>query len=104
MNKLQQVFDDLESQYFSLVESLETRVINEVVDLSGFDKGGDFSDINDKLEKLSFMFDASRRGLGIVNRLKPGEYRAKHAHQIMVNLNKIRGRLQALTRELAETI
>lgn len=42
------------------------------------------------------QIEAARRGLGIVNKLKPGPDKVKHAKRVMSNLNKLRSKLAAL--------
>ena len=49
---------------------------------------------NVSLEDIERMFDAARRGLGIVNKLKNPAERKKHASAVLSNLNKIRAALQ----------
>lgn len=69
--------------------------LDEVVDLSRFD---DFSNQpldqqKQDIEDLMDMFDAARRGLAIVNRLKSPIDKKKHLTQVFINLNKIRAKL-----------
>jgi hypothetical protein len=49
--------------------------------------------VNDVLR----MFDAARRGISIMNKLKDVDQRKKHASAIFKNLNKIKGMLMKLT-------
>jgi hypothetical protein len=51
---------------------------------------------NVTLEQIEKMMDASRRGLGLVNKLKNNEQKKKHASAVLSNMNKIRGALQRL--------
>jgi hypothetical protein len=46
------------------------------------------------LEQIEKMFDAARRGLGLVNKLKNPIDKKKHASAVLANLNKIRGALK----------
>lgn len=101
---VKQIFEELESQYFELFEMLEKKFLSEEVDLSKFEKGGPLEELSGKLDQLSFMFDSARKALKIVGTMKPGEFRAKHTRQLIINLNKIRGRLQSLMGELGDKI
>ena len=46
------------------------------------------------LEDIEKMFDAARRGLGIVNKIKDPVNKKKHASAVLSNLNKIRAAMQ----------
>jgi len=47
-------------------------------------------------EQIEKMMDAAKRGLGLVNKLKSGEQKKKHASAVLSNMNKIRGALRRL--------
>lgn len=65
-----------------LVESL----LNEGVDV----------DVQAALDEVIKQMEAAKRGLGIVNKLEPGEYRRKHASRVMSNMNQIRARMRQI--------
>lgn len=46
------------------------------------------------IETIEKQIEAARRGLGLVNKLKPGPDRVKHAKRVMTNLNKLRSKLK----------
>ena len=48
------------------------------------------------LEDIEKMFDAAKRGLGIVNKIKDPIQKKKHASAVLSNLNKIRGAMQRI--------
>lgn len=54
--------------------------------------------VNDVLR----MFDAARRGISIMNKLKDVDQRKKHASAIFKNLNKIKAMLMRLTEPVEE--
>lgn len=54
------------------------------------------SSASPELAQALQMMDAARKGLSIVGRMPPGEYRAKHTRRIMSNLNRIRGLVSRL--------
>lgn len=45
------------------------------------------------MDQLNNMFDAAKKGLGIINKFKDKDNRKKYASQVMTNLNKIRAAL-----------
>lgn len=59
------------------------------------------ADGNADIETLEKQIEAARKGLGIVNKLKAGPEKAKHAKRVMSNLNKLRSKLSKLKKELA---
>lgn len=50
-----------------------------------------------QVQQINARYKAARRAISIINRLKPGAYRARHASRAFCNLNKIRA--QKLKRE-----
>jgi hypothetical protein len=56
------------------------------------------------IEQISARFDAAKRGLGLVNKLTPGQSKRKHASRVMINLNTIRRELAQLTKTLQREI
>lgn len=44
----------------------------------------------DRWCEVSRAYAAARRALGIVNRLRPGQTRARHVSRVMANLNRCR--------------
>lgn len=58
-------------------------------------------------EELSDLFDkfvAAKKALGLVDKLKPGKTKAKHASRVMTNLNKIRAGLLNLEKEIKKMV
>jgi hypothetical protein len=51
------------------------------------------------IEKLEKMLDAAKRGLGLANKLKPGDKKS-HLSRIMSNINVIRNALNRLVKAL----
>lgn len=96
MNSLEKYYNSLHQQF----EALNGQFFGKIYEGVDFAEVEDMSDLYGKLETLAKMFDGARRGLGIVNTLTAGEYKVKHARQVMTNLNKIRGYLQLVTREM----
>lgn len=45
------------------------------------------------IEQLEFMFDAARRAMGFVNKLKNPVDRKKHLSAVFANINKLRAAL-----------
>lgn len=45
--------------------------------------------------------EAARRALGIVNRLPPGPYKARHASRVLSAMNRLRAKVRAAERETA---
>ena len=56
------------------------------------------------MEQLMFMFDAARRGMGLINRLKNPVDRTKHLRAVFTNLNKIRGAISRLIKQEEQQI
>ena len=56
--------------------------------------------VDASIDQIAAMFDAARRGLGLVNKLKNPADRKKHLKAVFVNLNKIRA---ALARQIEST-
>lgn len=72
----------------------ESRV-DEIVDLSKYQQANDNEEYNqDYISELINMFDAAKRGLGIINRLRNPEDKKKHLRNVFINLNKIRATLE----------
>lgn len=46
------------------------------------------------------MLDAAKRGLGITNKLKDSALRTKSRHRIMGNMNRIRAKLNRITKAI----
>lgn len=46
------------------------------------------------IEDIMMMMDAARRGLGLANKLKDIDQKARHVRAIFINLNKIRAALR----------
>lgn len=59
------------------------------------------ADGNADVTALEKQIEAARKGLGIVNKLKAGPDKVKHAARVMSNLNKLRAKLKKLKKELA---
>jgi hypothetical protein len=60
-------------------------------------------DLNQMFSVAAARLDASRRALGIANRLATPEERRKHRSRIMIALNSLRGLLGEISRELGDT-
>lgn len=45
------------------------------------------------LDQIAFMFDAAKRGIGLVNRLKNPADKKKHLKAVFGNVNKLRAAL-----------
>lgn len=56
----------------------------------------DTSDLDVAIERMA----AAKKALGIVNKLQPGDFRAKHASRVLSNLNKIRGLVRRLEQKI----
>lgn len=56
------------------------------------------------MEDVSKRFEAARRGLGLVNKLQAGPSKKKHGARVLGNLNRIRGLLRRLEKQLAVDI
>jgi len=54
------------------------------------------------VDEILKMFDAARRGISLLNRIKDPVQRKKHASAIFKNLNKIKGMLMRLTEPVEE--
>lgn len=62
----------------------------------------DMSDTQEAMNELEKRFQAAKRGLSIINRLEPGQFRVKHSRRVMGNLNKIRAGLQKIQKQLSQ--
>ena len=71
-----------------MFEKYNQLVTEGVTDLNS--APGDFIGMFDEAIK---RLEAAKRGIGITNKLPPGEERIFHRHKIMGNLNRIRGLL-----------
>ena len=58
-------------------------------------------DIDGELNMVSKMFDAAKKGLGLVNKLPRGAEKAKHASRVMTNMNIIRAAIARIQKQLA---
>ncbi|MNC37149.1 hypothetical protein D3C75_857040 [compost metagenome] len=52
------------------------------------------------IEEFSRRFDAARRALSIVNKIRDPEQKKKHASRVLSNMNVIRHYLNTLVRQL----
>jgi len=57
-------------------------------------------DLDTAMDQLSKRLEAARRGLGLTNKLPPGESRVLHRRKIMGNLNKIRALFNFIQKKL----
>jgi hypothetical protein len=59
--------------------------------------------VDASIDQIAAMFDAARRGLGLVNKLKSPSDRKRHLRAVFINLNKIRAALARLIESEPET-
>jgi cytochrome c1 len=59
--------------------------------------------IDASIDQIAAMFDAARRGLGLVNQLRNPADKKKHLRAVFINLNKIRAALARLIEDEPET-
>jgi hypothetical protein len=60
-------------------------------------------DLDTAMEQLAKRLDAARRGLGLTNKLPPGDSRVLHRRKIMGNLNKIRSLFNFIQKKLEDS-
>lgn len=53
-----------------------------------------------EFDDLKFKMEAAKRGLGLVNKLTPGETKVKNARRVMGNMNSIRAQLARVTNKV----
>lgn len=85
------VEQELQNVYEQLILTIdEFNMLSEDVDIPDISEASLRTLINimDDAEK---KYNAAKRGLSIVSKLKPGQERAKHFSRITANLNKLRG-------------
>ncbi len=64
--------------------------------------GNNMDEILDGLERTSTQLMAAKRGLGLVNKLAPGKSRGEHASRIMGHLNRVRGNITRIMKQMAK--
>lgn len=95
-NKMEQdllnEFDCLKLRFHNLLESASMLVESNLSAVEG--------DMMAQMDELSKRFEAAKRGLGLVNKLSPGPTKSKHMSRIMGNLNRIRGMLRQVEKQI----
>lgn len=86
--------------YDQLWDELEeyATIVTNIIDQSLLNEG----DGSTALDAVIKQMEAAKRGLGIVNKLKPGPDRAKHASRVMGNMNRIRAHIKRIEKALAK--
>ncbi len=64
------------------------------------DTGGSIEEVLSAMEQVTKQMDAAKRGLGLVNKLPPGESRGTNASRIMGNMNRIRANVRRIEKML----
>lgn len=95
MTKLNETYAKLQKRYSKCLDKATT-----LVEGAGAANVDDF--LMGQLEEVSQRFEAAKRGLGLVNKLPKGPSRAKHSSRILGNMNRIRGLLRRVEKELSK--
>ena len=74
--------------------------IYEAVDIPDISDKSSYTDLMDMMDEASKRFAASRKALGLVNKLKNTEDRRKHRKMVMSNMNKLRGLVQRIYKQM----
>ncbi len=61
-------------------------------------------DLDTAMDQLAKRLEAARRGLGLTNKLPPGDSRIMHRRKIMGNLNKIRSLFNFIQKKLEDSV
>lgn len=61
-------------------------------------------DLDTAMDQLAKRLEAARRGLGLPNKLPPGDSRVLHRRKIMGNLNKIRSLFNFIQKKLEDSV
>lgn len=93
--RLNSVFEQLatEHKYLSSVAATNRTIVENTS-----------ASLESELDKINQMFNAARKGLGLVNKLPYGDSKLKHTRRVMGNLNRIRGSLRRLESQMSEII
>lgn len=59
----------------------------------------DMSDLSGAFDEAAKRLDAAKRGLGLVNKLPPGDQRTENRRRIMANLNRLRALIARIAKE-----
>lgn len=82
---------DLHQRLKNVIEAYKSR---------GFREDSGDNTIVEQLKSAIKKFEAAKRGLGIVNKLSPGDKKKQHASRVMSNMNKLRSQVQNLENNL----
>ncbi len=98
--KLTEVHEPLQQHVIAIQEMVAE--IQDIVDNIQIRLNEDSigSDVHKQLADAIAKLNAAKRGLGLVNKLRPGQDKAKHAIRVMSNLNKLRAAVQQLNKQV----
>lgn len=94
IQNLQVDYEELKHQYYNILDQVS--ILSEKVDFSKVSA----MDVESQLDQLHRMFLAARKGLGLVNKMRPGPDRGKNASRVLTNLNQIRATLGKVMKSL----
>lgn len=85
------------------INSCETKLKDLMTTFTAVLKEGvtdvDMSDLSAAFDEAAKRLDAAKRGLGLVNKLPPGDQRTENRRRIMANLNRLRALIARITKE-----
>lgn len=90
--KIKKELDTFEESFSLFFEAVK---IEPIKDDSSYDE------LMNLMGDAILKFNAARKGIGLVNKLKNSEERKKHRSAVMSNMNKLRGLMQRIDKKIA---
>lgn len=85
--------NELDAKFKEVVELFSNALNEDVTDL-----GVPANDLVAAFDEAEKRLGAAKRGLGLVNKLPPGEERSENRRRIMANLNRLRALFDRITK------
>lgn len=96
MKEFDKITEGLEKE-FGRLEDRYADLCSECIKL---DEASGINALDDELSSLTDRFEAARKGLSLVNSLRPGESKVRNTRRVMSNLSKIRTALLDLEKKI----